>query len=506
MNTIPSDCRSYLKRVLFSALLGAAFSLFLWPMGSAKADLANCPVPPNPGQCICHNFEHVQDEICPSGSGIVNGHDAHIECFDAGGVDCSVEDRCGKCNGCGDGVIDAAGEECDDGNNLSGDGCSADCKIECKTDGDCDDGKFCDGVEKCVKNDGDLFGSCQPGTDPCVGGAECDNVCDEVSRTCHTPADTPCTSDDKQCTNDVCNGQGACTHPSTDGAPCDDKNPCTENDTCTGDSCGGTPKDCSNDVQCDIDSCIPDPQNPNAPLCKHDDTTCHCTKVDDPICNDNEICTDDSCNTQTGECVFTPNNKSCNDGMFCNGDDTCSGGTCSQHSGNPCTTECNNSCTNDPQSCASPQGTQCTSDGNPCTDDVCIVENGEGACSHPNNVAECSDQSACTVNDVCADGVCSSGGPLDCDDHNSCTDDSCDPQNGCSRVDNGTCGGAVVPNPPPPTFLSGAPPGNGCGHSLQGQYTSSAMNLQDALMWFGWFMIIPLVRISKLGVWSKNRK
>jgi cysteine-rich repeat protein len=32
---------------------------------------------------------------------------------------------------CGDGIVDiAAGEQCDDGNNTSGDGCSASCRLE----------------------------------------------------------------------------------------------------------------------------------------------------------------------------------------------------------------------------------------------------------------------------------------------------------------------------------------------------------------------------------------
>ena len=35
-----------------------------------------------------------------------------------------------KCNICGDGRINVAGEECDDGNNLNQDGCSSICKIE----------------------------------------------------------------------------------------------------------------------------------------------------------------------------------------------------------------------------------------------------------------------------------------------------------------------------------------------------------------------------------------
>ena len=39
----------------------------------------------------------------------------------------------------------------------------------------------------------------------------------------------------------------------------------------------------------------------------------------------------------------------------------------------------------------------------------------------------------CTLEDTCLDGACQ-GAPLDCDDGNSCTTDSCDPVDGCSSV------------------------------------------------------------------------
>jgi hypothetical protein len=46
--------------------------------------------------------------------------------------------------------------------------------------------------------------------------------------------------------------------------------------------------------------------------------------------------------------------------------------------------------------------------------------------------------SACTLDACHAPGTCQAGEcvstPLDCDDHNSCTDDSCEPWSGCSHV------------------------------------------------------------------------
>ncbi len=46
--------------------------------------------------------------------------------------------------------------------------------------------------------------------------------------------------------------------------------------------------------------------------------------------------------------------------------------------------------------------------------------------------APCSDANACTAGDVCSTtGQCVSGAPLNCDDNNTCTVDSCDPARGC---------------------------------------------------------------------------
>ena len=48
-----------------------------------------------------------------------------------------MPDRCEPLNSCGNNILEA-GEGCDDGNVLAGDGCSAVCKIEdgstCNTD------------------------------------------------------------------------------------------------------------------------------------------------------------------------------------------------------------------------------------------------------------------------------------------------------------------------------------------------------------------------------------
>ena len=70
-------------------------------------------------------------------------------------------------------------------------------------------------------------------------------------------------------------------------------------------------------------------------------------------------------------------------------------------------------------------------DGNPCTDDLCDPVEG---CSHQPNARACDDGNVCTINDTCVDGQCSPGGPMNCDDMNPCTDDFCNPSTGCYSV------------------------------------------------------------------------
>jgi cysteine-rich repeat protein len=75
---------------------------------------------------------------------------------------------------CGNGVIDP-GEQCDDGNRVDGDCCSASCQIEpagsvCNLD----DGLYCDGAETCQGR------SCVRGPKPCA------LLCDEINNRCVT--------------------------------------------------------------------------------------------------------------------------------------------------------------------------------------------------------------------------------------------------------------------------------------------------------------------------------
>src|SRR6185503_9850473 len=144
------------------------------------------------------------------------------------------------------------------------------------------------------------------------------------------------------------------------------------------------------------------------------------------VCNDNNACTDDTCNPASG-CGFTPDPTNiCSDNNVCNGAETCSAtGVC--QAGTPLT--CN--------------------DTNPCTDDTCNPASGCAFTPDPTNI--CSDNNACNGAEICSiEGVCLPGTALSCNDSNPCTDDTCNPASGCVYTpdpgnncsDNNACNGA----------------------------------------------------------------
>ena len=99
---------------------------------------------------------------------------------------------------CGDGIV-GSGEECDDGNLLDGDCCSAACLLE--PDGSpCDDGAFCTATDTCSA------GACGGAGNVCDDGVDCTvDRCDEEREACtNDPHDAFC--DDLL----ACNGLETC--------------------------------------------------------------------------------------------------------------------------------------------------------------------------------------------------------------------------------------------------------------------------------------------------------
>lgn len=202
-----------------------------------------------------------------------------------------------------------------------------------------------------------------------------------------------------------------------DGAACDDLSVCTTGDACAAGVCQG------------------------GPLLN---------------CDDGNPCTTDSCGSQG--CAHAANTFACDDGDGCTTGDVCSQGVClgptplSCDDANPCTVD---SCT--AQGCT--QTTQ--ADGTSCPLGICVGGNCSAGCfidggvvptSSPNplnacqvcspaqntgaytpraNGTVCDDGNACTAQASCTFGTCGGGAPINCDDQNPCTHDSCDPATGC---------------------------------------------------------------------------
>ena len=239
-----------------------------------------------------------------------------------------------------------------------------------------------------------------------------EEVCNGVDDDCDGETDEVVCDDDNDCTQDVCAGEDGCLHTELVDAPCNDGDACTFGDLCSAGTCKG----------------------------------------DALTCEDQNPCTDDSCDGELG-CLYEPNDDPCSDGEPCTMADVCEGGSCAAgqeiecDDGNPCTSdECGgdlgcshvaldggpcddgNACTVDDQCSAGlcgSVGIEDCDDGNPCTTDICNPN--AGGCVYENNQIPCDDGSVCTSGDQCSAGACVSGGTIvQCDDGNPCTQDACD--------------------------------------------------------------------------------
>ena len=167
-----------------------------------------------------------------------------------------------------------------------------------------------------------------------------------------------------------------------------------------------------NDIVCDEVSCI-------ANHCTANDTCDaggNCVSGPAPNCDDNSICTDDSCDPAIG-CV----NDSSQLGDLCNnaGNDQCLEDFC------------------DPILFCQTRPVNCD-DSNACTDDSC---NSATGCVHTTHT--CDDNTVCTT-DTCNPSTGCVFTSISCDDGNCCTNDACDAVTGCFHT----------PNTIPPTFTT----------------------------------------------------
>jgi len=348
---------------------------------------------------------------------------------------CTTADSC-KAGAC----VGGAAPNCDDNNPCTNDGCD---KLKGCTKlanaASCEDGN------KCTLGD-----NCKGGA--CVSGAK--KVCD----------------DNHACTNDVCQAKtGACQSVAISGS-CSDGSLCTKGDACVAGVCKpGAKVDCDDANECTIDQCKALSGCHQAPAAGSCDDGNGCTvgeqcenricKSGKPrVCNDNNVCTADSCDPEVkGGCVVKPIAGSCDDGNPCTQADACSVGAC-KPGNNVCgctkTTDCagkedGNACNGTlvcdtgkiPYTCKVDPKTvvSCDKSGDTiCKHNVCAEVTGKCAAAARNNGASCdADGDKCTGGDACATGTCTAGAKLDCNDKNPCTDDSCAKAKGCVNINNG---------------------------------------------------------------------
>ena len=393
-----------------------------YPCGALLCDEATDTCVECLGDTDCDDADPCTDNTCNAGTCMTT--DNTDPCDD--GLDCTENDVC-QAGVCAGDPIPGCGKcttalDCDDANPCTDDSCPAGLCVYVFNSDPCDDGSVCT-----------VDDACAAGT--CVGGPPLD--CDDAD----------------VCTDDSCDPIAGCLY-ADNTAPCDDGDACTTVDTCAGGTCtGGPAPDCDDGNPCTDDACDPvlgcvhtannDPCD-DGNACTTNDTCSAgmCVGGAAPDCDDGNLCTDDSCDPVMG-CVSVNNADPCDDGNACTIDDTCSSGMCV--GGGPA--DCD--------------------DGNPCTDDSCDPVDG---CESTANTAPCEDGNACTTNDICSAGMCVGGAAPNCDDANPCTDDSCDPIDGCINADNidpcddgdacttdDTCAAGSCAGGPPPDCDDGNP-------------------------------------------------
>ncbi|MGH7894737.1 MAG: hypothetical protein ACREQL_08715 [Candidatus Binatia bacterium] len=305
--------------------------------------------------------------------------------------DCSDGDACNGVESCVAGAcaVTTAAPDCSGLDNQCNTGVcqspNGSCVAQPKQNGTgCDDGNACTQSDTCQA------GTCA-GTNPvvCTALDQCHvpGTCNPESGVCSNPnkADGSSCNDGSACTQtdtcqagtctgtnpvvctalDQCHDPGACnpangqcSNPAkSNGSTCSDGNACTQTDTCQAGSCvGGNPKVCT-----PLDACH------DAGVCNSG--TGQCTNPSKPAgyCDDQSVCTTDSCNPQTG-CVHQA--ISCNDSNACTRD-SCNPTAGCQHAALTC------------------------NDGSICTTDSCDPASGCKYVFDPDLDVRCTETHAC---------------------------------------------------------------------------------------------------------------
>ncbi|MBM4345513.1 MAG: hypothetical protein FJ100_19245, partial [Deltaproteobacteria bacterium] len=288
----------------------------------------------------CNDNNPCTNDACDPKAGCQNAANT-IACND--GNACTSGDVCG--GGACKGTAVSPAQLCDDGNPCTTEGC--DPKTGCtkaNNSASCDDGNPCTSGDVCAA------GACKAGTNTCGCAADTDCASQEDGNLCNgtlfcdkSALPYKCnvnpktvvqcdTSADSFCSKNACDTKaGKCGYqPANEAKPCDaDGSVCTGGDACAGGVCKAGAAQ---------------------------------------TCNDNNPCTTDSCTTSTGQCAYAPNTLPCDDGNACSQNDACASGTCK---GTALNCNDNNVCTNDScdptKGCINSANTVSCNDSNACT-------------------------------------------------------------------------------------------------------------------------------------------
>src|SRR3569623_2067488 len=409
--------------------------------GSAYANAANAPCRRNCKLPACGDSitDTALGEQCDAGSANSNSPDAACR------TNCQLQR-------CGDRIVDVTHSEvCDDGNNLAGDGCSADCK-SIETCGN----KIVDAItgEQCDAGSGNSNApnaACRPTCKlPVCGDAITDTVLGEACDLGTNNSNLPNMTCRTNCQPQRCGDRIV---DNTKGEQCDDGN-VTAGDGCAADcrsneTCGNGVIDVVNNEQCDnggLDSNLP-----NA-TCR---TTCVRQKCGDSIVDDafGEQCDLGVANSDlpNQQCRSNCTLARCGDHIV----DTTAGEVCDDGntvSGDNCSGDCKSNETCGKGIVDAAKGEQCddkksiTTDG--CHNDCTLPKCGDGildfneqcdAGSANSNAPNATCRTNCTPA-RCGAGIIDTACGEVCDDSNTTAGDGCSAD--CTSKE--TCGNGVV--------------------------------------------------------------
>jgi cysteine-rich repeat protein len=289
-----------------------------------------------PPAAVCGDGMLSGDEVCDDGNTV-------------SGDGCSA--ACDAREICGDGVV--SGEECDDGNGVNGDGCDNDCTLSCRDELDCDDALSCNGFETCGDD-----AVCAVGV-PLPDGSDCGDarVCRGGSCASVNCGDLTVDADEECDDGNLVDGDGCdndCTFSCVVDADCDDGNDCTTTGCTAAHVCELTSTAASG-TTCERDGLVETVDVCLGGMCLR--SICGDGFVDaalDEECDDSNTINGDGCEA---DCTFTcASDVECDDGETCNGEERC----------NPGTHVCE-------RGTSLADGTRCGSDGGSCASGRCVL-------------------------------------------------------------------------------------------------------------------------------------